>query len=157
MTNPGSIDLLAAFKKLVAENKSLEARLEEYAAIINSRDLEIGMLQTMLSESNEFRSSTDSQVKELKELKGFINILQQQVAGSSYQVTGRLQPVNHTVTAEQQFENLKPAYAYMQSKLTDMQTQLLDMNNRNLLLQQQTSRIAELESLLANAEQGGMG
>lgn len=152
MDNTSNIDLLTAFKKLLAENKSQEARLEDYAKIINSRDNEIEMLQTMLSEANEYRSSMDSQLKELKELQRYINDLQQQAARSAYMVTGRQQQVGDNVSVDRQLD-LKPAYAYLQSQLTDLQTQLLDMNNRNLRLQQQTSRIAELESLLANAGQ----
>ena len=155
MNNTGDIDLLTALKKLLAENKSQEARLEEYAKIINSRDNEIEMLQTMLSEANEYRSGLDNQLMELKELHRYINELQQQVAGSVYMATGRQQQAGNavTVSVERQFESLKIDHAYLQSQLTGLQTQLLDMNNRNLQLQQQTSLIAELESLLANAEQ----
>ncbi|MEP7108590.1 MAG: hypothetical protein ABI760_11420 [Ferruginibacter sp.] len=153
MDNKENIDLLASFKKLLAENKSLEVRLKECTKIINSRDSEIEMLQMMLSEANEYRSSTDSQLKELKELQGYVNDLQQQVAGTTYMVTGREQQITAPDSAGHQLEKLKTAHAYLQSQLTDLQSQLLEINKRNLLLQQQTSRIAELESLLGNAEE----
>ena len=155
MNNTDDINLLTAFKKLFAENKSLEIRLEEYAKIINSRDKEIAMLQTMLSEANEYRSSTDSRLKELKELQGYINNLKQQVAGSVYMATGRQQQAGASVSVERQLDDLKQDHADLQSQLTNLQMQLLDVNNRNLLLQQQNSRVAELESLLANAGQEG--
>jgi len=153
MDNKGNIDLSAAFKKLLAENKSQEARLQEYTKIINSRDHEIEMLQTMLSESNAYRSSIDNQLHELSDLKKFIGDLQQQVAGAVYTTTGRQQQLSDTVSVEQQLKNLRLEYTLLQSQLTDLQAQLLDANNRNLLLQLQTSRIAELESLLEIAEQ----
>lgn len=151
MDNTGNIELLTVFKKLSSENKSLQTRLEEYAKVLDSRDIEIDMLQTMLSEANEYRSSMDNQIRELKLLQRYINDLHQQAEGPNYMV-GREQRLSSSITSEQHLENLKPAYAHLQSQLTDLQTQLLDMSNRNLLLQQQTSRIAELESLLANSE-----
>ncbi|MBC7866845.1 MAG: hypothetical protein H7X88_04860 [Gloeobacteraceae cyanobacterium ES-bin-316] len=152
MDNSGNIDLLTSFRKLMAENKSLETRLEDYAKMIGNRDNEIEMLQAMLSEANAYRSSTDSQVKELKELQLYINDLQQQLAISTYLPnSGQLQPGN-TVSMERQLQQLQQSYAHLQSQLTDLRTQLEEMNNRNLLLQQQNSRVAELESLLRNAE-----
>jgi predicted nucleic acid-binding Zn-ribbon protein len=152
MDNTGEIDLLAAFKKLLAENKSQQIRLEEYAEIINSRNNEIEMLQTMLLEANENRSSMDNQLNQLKELQRHINDLQQQSDISNYTAWGRQQQVGEKIAPERHLENLTIAYADLQSQLTNLQSQLQDITNRNLLLQQQTSRIASLESLLANAE-----
>ena len=152
MDNSGSSDLLTAFKKLVAENKSQQSRLEEYTAIIRSRDSEIEMLQSMLSEANEQRSSTDNQLTELKELQRFLSNLQQQVSGNTFYPASNQQQTSNPVSAEQQLEALQQAHAQLKAQLSDLQTQLLEMNNRNLLLQQQASRIAELESLVANFE-----
>lgn len=152
MDGTDNTDLLATFRKLVAENKSYEARLEDYARIIYSRDNEIQMLQSMLSEANEYRSTLDEQLKELKELKRNMIDLQRQAAGSTYMVTGKQQRLNENVSAEAQLENLKQDYAYLQSQLVDLQSQLIDVNNRNMMLTLQTSRVAELESLLANYE-----
>lgn len=153
MNSSEDIDLLATFKRLQAENKSQEDRLQEYAKIINSRDNEIEMLQSMLSYANEYRSTLDNKVKELNDLQRNIGELQHQADQAAFMATGRQQQVNNSDSIERQFENLKIEYANLQAQLTDLQTQLLDMNNRNLLLQQQASRIAELESLLANAEE----
>lgn len=152
MDSTDNADLLAAFKKLLAENKSYESRLEDYARIIYSRDNEIQMLQSMLSEANEYRSTMDEQLKELKELKRNMIDLQRQAAGSTYMATGKQQRPNENVSAEAQLDNLKQDYAYLQSQLSDLQSQLLDVNSRNMVLTLQTSRVAELESLLANFE-----
>lgn len=153
MDNKDDIDLVTAFKKMLAENKSLQARLEEYAATISSRDNEIAMLQTMLAEADEYRSGTDNQLKELEGLQFYVNDLKQQVAGSVYMATGRQQQAGSGVSMEQQLEGLRKDYADLQSQLTGLQTQLLDVSSRNLQLQQKCSRVAELESLLANTEQ----
>jgi chromosome segregation ATPase len=153
MDNTHNNDLLTAFKNLLADNNSQAARLEECAKIIESRDKEIDMLQTMLSEADEYRSSLDIQLKELKDLQRYIDDLQQQAAGSAHLATGGKKQVGVAVSLELQLQNLRMEYTYLQSQLTDLQTQAQELNKRNLLLQQQTSRIAELESLLENAEQ----
>ncbi|MEJ7586973.1 MAG: hypothetical protein WKI04_05370 [Ferruginibacter sp.] len=153
MENNGNFDLSKSIKTLVAENNSQAARLEEYTNIVNSRDKEIEVLHTMLSEANEYRSTMDNQLKELKELRQDISDLQEQVSASVYSVTGRVEKRTYnTVSMEQQLQTLNQEYTFLQSQLADLQTHLLDVNNRNLLLQQQTSRISELESLLTNAE-----
>lgn len=152
MENSDSIDLLATLKKLVAENKSYESRLQDYAEIIESRNSEIQMLQAMLSEANEHRSLTDEQVKELRELKGNLKEIQRQAGSATYMVSGRQQPVHDSISLEGQFEKLRQDFGYLQSQLTDLQSQLLDVNNKNVLLSLQSNRVAELESLLANLE-----
>lgn len=152
MDNTGDIDLVTSFKKLLAEKMSLEARLEENLKIIDSRGNEIVMLHTMLSEANEYRSTLDTQVKELRDLQQYLSALQQQEAQSVYMITGRQLQAGDSVSMERQFENLQLAYTNLQSQLADLQLQLLDMNNRNLVLQQQVSRNSEMESLLAIAE-----
>jgi Tfp pilus assembly protein PilO len=55
-----------------------------------------------------------------------------------------------TVSPEMQLDNLKQDYAYLQLQLADLQAQILELNNRNLLLTLQSGRVAELESLLAD-------
>ena len=153
MGHTDDIDLVAAFKKLLATSKSQEGRLEDYAKVIYNRDNEIEMLQTMLNEANEYRSSIDAQVKELKEFKSYMNGLQQQASGAVYAVTGSKRNSSENVSMEQLFENLQQEYAYLQTQLTDLQSQLLDANNRNTILQIKASRIAEMESLLLIAEE----
>ena len=141
MENSDDTDLVTAFKKILAENKSLQARQEESAAIIASRDNKIAMLQTMLSEADEYRSSTDNRLEQLDELQFYINDLKQQVAGTVYMAVGRQQQTGvNSAGVDQQLEELRKDYAALQSQLAGMQVQL----------QQQGSRVAELESLLAN-------
>ncbi len=151
MDNTGNINIVEEFKRLLALNGSLEARLDEYAKIIKGRDNEIEMLQSMLTESSAYRSNLDSQVNELNELQDGIAQLRQQVAGSSYIGASKNTYSGNSMGLQQQLEEMKMQYAYLQSQMTDLQKQLIELNNRNLLLQQQTGRIAELESMLENA------
>ncbi|MEO6734318.1 MAG: hypothetical protein ABIN01_24060 [Ferruginibacter sp.] len=150
MENTGHIDLLTVIKQLQAQNNSQAERLEEYAKIVTSRDNEIDLLQKMLSEADAHRSSMDNNLKELMQLRLYIHDLQQQAAASSFMIAGRSQQAGVKVSAEQQLEELKVSYTNLQLQLADLQTQLLDVSNRNLLLQQQASRMAELESKSSN-------
>ena len=153
MQDYSNIDILDEYKKLLALNKSYEGRLDEYAHILKGREEEIGMLQQMLTEATSYRSGLDSQVNELKELQQNIGLLKQQAEASSYIGTSKHLRLGETVSSQQQLESLQLQYTYLQTQLSDLQAQCLELNNRNLLLQLQGSRIAELESLLANAEE----
>ena len=65
-THSSGGDLLGKFKQLVAENKSLTERLRECENIIAARENEIDMLNQLVSEASEMRSSIDNQLQELK-------------------------------------------------------------------------------------------
>ena len=153
METNGNINILSEYKKLLALNMSLEARLNDYSQMIKERDNEIIMLQQMLTEANSYRSSLDNEVNELQQLQQGIAQLKQQAEESSYAGTSRHLRPGETVSMNQQLESLKLQYTSLQVQLSEVQAQCLELNNRNVLLQQNTSRIAELESLLENAEE----
>lgn len=157
MENTDDSQLQSNYKKLLAENTSLQAMLEGYTGVIRSRDNEIAILQTMVTEAHKDKSDADNQLKELKGLQGYINDLKQQVTGSVYLVTGKQQQVVPGIGAEQHLEELKKDYAVLQSELSALQNQLQQVNTRNLQLQLMSSRVAELESLLENYQQNNSG
>ena len=99
------------------------------------------------------RPTQPSLVNELQQLQQGIAQLKQQAEESFYAGTSRHLRAGETVSMNQQLENLKLQYTSLQVQLSEVQAQCLELNNRNLLLQQNTSRIAELESLLENAEE----
>ncbi|MEO6550031.1 MAG: hypothetical protein ABIN94_18660 [Ferruginibacter sp.] len=152
MSSAGNTDLLTEFKKLIAVNKSQEAMLDEYSGIVKSKNLEIEMLQSMLSDATAHRSSMDNDTRELKDLQKYLNVIQQQ-SGASLHRNIATQQHFQAESAEQQLHQLQQDYVFLQLQLQDLQTQLLEINHRNLLLQQQNSTIAELESLLEGTRQ----
>lgn len=147
-SNPNIVE---EFKKLIALNGSLSARLREHENIIKGRDNEIEMLQSMLTDATIYRSNLDNQVDELDKVQAGIRKLQQQVQGASFIGASRYGNISGDAETKLQLAELQLQYNYLQTQLTDLQKQLLELNNRNLVLQQQTSRISELESLLENA------
>ena len=148
-----NIDLLKQFKHLVAENESLKARLDEYQYIITIKEKEILELRLQIANDNEIKSLLDNQVMELELLQNYIGDMDQEEEGSGKTEMYMQQQGGISVNVKHQLYKLKQQYTYLQTQLNDLQILLQELNNRNLLLQQQASRIAELESFLADAEQ----
>ena len=150
MENSPSTDLVTTLRHIIAQNKSQEDRLADYVSIVKSKDEEIEMLQNMLTEADEYRSSTDAQLIELQELKQYLKTLNDAINGVAVIKIGS--SLNKDVIDDevQQLNNNKPSYACLQVQLADLQSQLLVINNKNILLQQQVCRVAELESILSN-------
>ncbi len=148
-----SIDTTDSLKHLVAENESLKARLDEYQYTIAVKQKEILELRLQIAADNEIKSNLDNQVMELEVLQNYIGDMDKGAAISANRAINLQPQTGSSENIKQQLFNLKEQYTYLQTQLTDLQTQLQELNNRNLLLQQQSSRIAELESFLADAEQ----
>ena len=148
-----SIDTPDSLKHLVAENESLKARLDEYQYTIVSKQKEILELRLQIAADNEIKSNLDNQVMELEVLQNYIGDMDQAAAVSANRAISLQQNAGNSANVKDQLYDFKKQYTSMQTQLTNLQTQLQELNNRNLLLQQQTSRIAELESFLADAEQ----
>ena len=148
-----SIDTPDSLKHLVAENESLKARLDEYQYTIVSKQKEILELRLQIAADNEIKSNLDNQVMELEVLQNYIGDMDQAAAVSANRAISLQQNTGNSANVKDQLYDLKQQYTSMQTQLTNLQTQLQELNNRNLLLQQQSSRIAELESFLADAEQ----
>lgn len=151
MYSMSSNDILEQYNKLLALNSSLEGRLQELEQVLISREEEIDLLHSMLSASNAQQSKTDNQADELKLFQHNVARLQKQVASSSPSLYATGFQVADTDSMVKQFADLRLRYTYMQTQLTDLQEAWTGLNNRSILLQQQNSRIAELESLLENA------
>ena len=137
---------------LLAERESLKAQLEEYLYIIAMRDTEIENLRTKVAEKNEFKSIADNQEDELQSLQDSAYQLKLRASGVKSYQTGLERQVGYAINNEHQLEDIQQQTSYLQSQLISLQEQIDTLNNRNLLLQQEASRVAELESLLEDAE-----
>jgi predicted RNase H-like nuclease (RuvC/YqgF family) len=138
-----------SLNRLIAENESLKGRLEEYQHMIVMKEKEILELRLQISGDNEIKSNFDNQVAEMELLHNYLSDIELRAEGSAIVGVSHQQNVN----IKNQIHDLKQHYTRLQTQLNDLQTQIQNVNNRNLLLQQQNGRIAELESLLEDAEQ----
>ncbi|WP_301924472.1 hypothetical protein [Ferruginibacter sp.] len=146
MDNFDNQSLINKIKYLVAENESLKERINECEFIAASRQKIIQELKLQMNENSDVKSQLDEQVMELENLQVSIDKIIAFNPGS-FQPHSLQNDLSHQLIEHQQ------QFTYLQTQLSDLQSQLQELKNRNLLLQQQSGRVAELESLLADTEQ----
>lgn len=151
-TNNNS-DLFNHIKHLLAENASLKERLNDYQNNISIKEKEIQELRLQIASNNQIKSQLDNQLIAVEILQNYMDGLGGELPGDDKAAINVQHKDGSSVLIKHQMENIKKRYTYMQTKYTDQQIQLTALNARNLLLQQQASRVAALESLLADAEQ----
>lgn len=145
-------DYLALIKKtehLQAENESLKQLLQEYQQIAMQKQKEWQQQET---NSTEIASGLENQGIELESKKNYIRDLLQQVQAAVQRENELENEVAGSVSVAHKLEDIKTQYDYLQTQLNDLSERLLELRNQNMLQVQYAGRIAELESLLANAE-----
>lgn len=152
MENTDKIDLAVQIKQLVAENTNLRARLEENEFNTTIKEWERLDMKQQIVNGTELTSRLDNQAMELELLQNYMDALSKE-EGILNRPMDLQQLSGEGVGFKHQLEDLQQQYNYLKINVADLQHQLQDLKNRNLLLQQQASQIAELESRLADAEQ----
>ncbi len=143
--------ILEQLKALVAVNASLQSTIDETKDFTAMRENELRTLKVEIAAMAETKSKLDNQAMELEILQDYMDSLQQKAAGAKNIETGLRQEMSKSISEHHQLENLQHQYTYLQAQFEAVQNQLQEANNRNLMLHQQTSSIAEKESLLADA------
>ena len=90
---------------------------------------------------------------EIKILQEQIRELQQRIEGGLSRETELTRQTGAADNFIYQNDDLKSQLHYLQCELTDLKDQLKRLYNQNAVLHNYVSRIAELESLLSNAEE----
>ena len=152
MDNTDKIDLAVHIKQLVAENANLRARLEENEFNTTIKEWERLDMKQQIVSGTELASRLDNQAMELELLQNYMDALSKE-EGILNRPMDLQQLSGEGVGFKHQLEDLQQQNNYLKINVADLQHQLQDLKNRNLLLQQQASQIAELESRLADAEQ----
>ena len=146
-------DLLQQIKSLVAENVHLKSRLDELQSYTAFKEQEVQELKLKIAAGTETKSKLDNQLLEIEILQNYMAGLQQKAAGAVNRELDLEQQIGNDISEHHQFQDLQQQYIYLQAQLTDLQDQLQECNSRNVVLQQETSRMAVQESLLADAQQ----
>lgn len=152
MDNTDKIDLAVQIKQLVAENTNLRARLEENEFNTTIKEWERLDMKQQIVNGTELTSRLDNQAMELELLQNYMDAISKE-EGIRNRPMDLQQLSGESIGFKHQLEDLQQQYNYLKINVADLQHQLQDLKNRNLLLQQQASQIAELESRLADAEQ----
>ncbi|MES2850405.1 MAG: hypothetical protein V4685_15205 [Bacteroidota bacterium] len=140
-------------EKLQAENKNLKQLLEEYQQAALLKNMEQRELEEKAASGAEAKSYYDLQTEELKYVRNYINELMQKAEAAAQREADLEKQVTQSISTAHQLEDVKIKYNYLQVQLDDLAERLQQLNSQNILQSQYASRIAELESMLANAEE----
>ncbi len=134
-------------KRVVAENNSLAAKLDECRHTIALRDKEIDMLHTMVADARAARSATDNKMEELNLLQNYIAEIKEVMQNASLENNA-----NHTAPASaavnDEMDELKELNAYLSVQLKELKAEAASLKERNKLLEQKSANVAELQSKL---------
>ena len=145
--------LLQQLLQLQSENACLKSLCEEYKFIANTRETEWRTLSLKTVNNIPLQSNLENQLTEIKILQEQVRELHQKIEGGIIRETELTRQAGTTDTYVYQNDDLKSKMHYLQCELTDFKDQLKRLYNQNSILQNYVSRIAELESLLSNAEE----
>jgi DNA repair ATPase RecN len=144
-------ELLVA--RLAAENEILKQLLQEEQQVIAIKNIQQRELETKAAESVELKSHFDLQAQELKATRSYVNELMQRAEAAIQKENELEKQVTQSVTAGYQLEEIKTTYNHLTAQLNDLTERLQHMNTLYTMQSQYAGRIAELESMLANAEE----
>ncbi len=140
-------------QKLQAENATLKGIVQEYQQAVLSTTTAQKELEEKAAAGAELKSYYDLQAQELKYVRSYVNELMQKAEGAAEREAELEKKVTLGVSTGYQLEEIKSKYSLLQVQLDDLGERLQELKTQNILQQQQVSRIAELESMLANAEE----
>lgn len=142
-----------ASERLLAENATLKALVQQQNQAALLKNAEQRLLEEKAAAGAEIKSYFDLQTEELKYVRSYVNELMQKAEAAAEREAQMEKQVSLSVSAGYQLEEIKSKYNLLQVHLSDLAERLQELKNQHLLQQQQVGRIAELESMLSNAEQ----
>ena len=145
--------LLQQLLQLQSENACLKSLCEGYKFIANARETEWRTLSLKTVNNIPLQSNLENQLTEIKILQEQVRELHQKIEGGIIRETELTRQAGTTDNYIYQTDDLKSKIHYLQCELTDFKDQLKRLYNQNSILQNYVGRIAELESLLSNAEE----
>jgi chromosome segregation ATPase len=146
-------ELLKQLAELQSENAYLRALAAEYKLIANNRETEWRELSLKTVNNIPLQSNLENQLTEIKILQEHVRELHQKIEGGFIRETELTRQSGSADNYIYQNDDLKSQLHYLQCELTDLKDELKRLYNQNAVLHNYVSRIAELESLLSNAEE----
>lgn len=153
MENVSLIETEQLVARLAAENEILKQLLHEEQQVATIKNMQQRDLETKVSEGAAIKSHFDLQTEELKIAKNYVNELMQKAEAAVQKEDELEKQLTLSVSAGYQLEEIKTKYNHLSAQLNDLTERLQQMNSLHTIQSQYAGRIAELESLLANAEE----
>lgn len=151
--NSSETDITEKAKHLEAENESLKSLMQEYQQVEMRRNTEARVLEEKAAAGAAAISNFDQQAAELRRVRDYIQELMQQAEAAMQRETELEKQVSLSVSTSYQLEEIRSKYNLLQVQLDDLSERLQQLQQHAMVQQQYAGRIAELESLLANAEE----
>lgn len=145
--------LITETERLEAENESLKLLLFEYQQAAGIQYTVKKELEEKAAHGAELKSYYDLQTEELKYVRSYIQELMQKAEAAAQREAALEKQVAESVSTTYRLEEIKSKYNYLQVQLNELIERLQELKNQHIMQQQQLSRIAELESMLSNAEE----
>ena len=146
-------ELLKQLAQLQSENAYLRTLAAEYKYIAGTKETEWRELSIKTVNNIPLQSNLENQLTEIKTLQEQVRELHQKIEGGFIRETELTRQSGTTDHYVHQNDDLKSQMNYLQAELVDLIDQLKRLYNQNTVLQNYVGRIAELESLLSNAEE----
>ena len=146
-------NIITETERLLSENENLKHLLQEYRETALLKSMEQRMLKEKVASGAVIKSYYDLQTEELKYVRIYIGELMQKAEAAAQREAELGKQVTQSISTSHQLEDVKVKYNYLQVQLDDLAERLQQLNNQNILQAQYAGRIAELESMLANAEE----
>lgn len=138
-------DLHDEKEKMESELDLTNQKLEENENLV----LELKRRETLWKEK---RSELENELNQAQTLQNKIGDLQRELEGAR----GREKDLQQQLEAQKElykdFELLQQQYAHVQSEADELKNRIMDINNRDILLQQKINRLTELESTIKISE-----
>lgn len=146
-------NIITETERLRSENDSLKQLLREYQQTALLKNMEKRELEEQAASGAQAKSFYELQTIELRYVRNYIHELMQKAEGAALREAELEKQVTQSVSVSHQLEDVKVKYNYLQVQLDDLAERLQQLNNQSVLQLLYASRIAELESMLANAEE----
>ena len=151
MDNTGTTETEQQAARLLAENECLKQLLQEEQQVAAVKNFLQRELETKASDGAAIKSYFDLQAEELKRAKSYVNELMQKAEAAAERENELEKRVSLSVNTSYELEDVRTKYNYLTAQLNDLTETLQQLSVKNTLQMQYAGRIAELESMLANA------
>jgi len=153
MENPVVAETEQQMARLTAENEVLKQLLQEEQQIAAIKTQQQRELETKAAEGAETKSYLDLQTDELKRTRQYVTELMQRADAAVQRELDLEKQVTLSASTSHQLEEIKSKYNHLTVQLDDLSERLQQLSVQNTIQSQYAGRIAELECMLANAEE----
>lgn len=140
-------------ERLLAENATLKLLIQEYQQEMLQKNIAQKEWQENASANAAIKSYFDLQTQELIHVREYVQELMQQAEGAALRESELEKQVSIGVSTGYKLADIQSQCNLLQAQLSELSERMQELLKLQILQHQQLSRIAELESMLAIAEE----